>query len=167
MALLLIFQTHTSCFWMLLIEPGGEPIDDNPSSSYEPVYMSREQLNGSVKIKPAQELRNTGKIYIFGNYIFVNQRYKGIHIINNSNPSSPINEKFIEIPGCLDMAVKQNTLYADNAVDLLTLDISNLQNIQLVNRLQNTFPSILSPNGIGWDYADPSKGIVVDWIEKK
>jgi len=58
---------------------------------FEPVYMSYEELRASVKSESAQALKKPGKIYMKGNYIFVNEVDKGIHIIDNSNPSSPQN----------------------------------------------------------------------------
>jgi hypothetical protein len=78
-----------------------------------------------MKSAPAQALGNPGKIYIYGNYIFLNESNVGIHIIDNSQPSAPRNIAFIPIPGNLDLAVTGNTLYADSYSDLVTFDISN------------------------------------------
>lgn len=130
---------------------------------YEPVYMSFEELRSSVKSETAQALKKPGKIYIKGNYIFVNEIDKGIHIIDNTNPSSPQNIAFIKIPGNVDIAAQGNTLYADSYIDLLALDISNPTNVVVTKRVENALPDRVFTNGY---YADLTKGVVTEWVEK-
>ena len=62
---------------------------------------------------------------MYGNYIFLNEVNKGVHIIDNSNPAKPSIKAFINIPGNVDIAVKGSTLYADLFADLVVVDISN------------------------------------------
>ena len=92
---------------------------------YLPVYKTTAQVRANIKSNPAEAIQQPGKIVLLGNYIFLNEVDKGIHIIDNSNPSSPKNIAFIDIPGNEDLAVKGNTLYADLYTDLVTLDISD------------------------------------------
>src|SRR6188508_596804 len=73
---------------------------------YKPVYMGWDEFRNSVETQPAHAIQNPGKIYYYNNFIFLNEVNKGIHIINNSNPASPVNTGFINIPGNIDMAVK-------------------------------------------------------------
>ena len=80
--------------------------------TFVPVYMSYADMRNGVKSGPAQPLKNPGKIYLKGNYIFVNEVNLGIHVIDNTNPSSPQNIAFISIPGNQDLAANGNTLYA-------------------------------------------------------
>jgi hypothetical protein len=82
-------------------------------------------------------MEESGKIYAYGNYIFVNDKLKGVHVIDNSNPASPKKISFIKIAGNVDISVKDNYLYADSLTDLIVLDISDLDNIRIVNRLFN------------------------------
>ena len=130
---------------------------------YTPVYMSYEELRASVKSEPALALKKPGKIYMKGNYIFVTEVDKGIHIIDNTNPSSPQNISFINIPGNLDIAAVGNTLYADSYIDLLALDISNPLNVTVTKREQNALPDRIYTSGY---YADPTKGVVTNWKEE-
>ncbi len=132
--------------------------------TYEPVYMSYEDLRQAVKSEPARALKKPGKIYMKGNYVFINEVDKGIHIIDNSNPAAPQNIAFINIPGNIDIAAIGNVLYADSYVDLLTLDISNPVNISILNRNENVLPYRVFTNGT---YANPQQGVVVDWLEKE
>ena len=71
----------------------------------------------------------SGKIYFKDHYIFVNEYQKGIHVIDNEDPRNPQIIKFIEIPGNVDMAIADDILYADSYVDLLSIDISDIGNI--------------------------------------
>lgn len=127
--------------------------------AYEPVYMSYESLRSGVKTEAARALQKPGKIYMAGNFIFVNEVNEGIHIINNQNPASPQNVSFISIPGNIDMAAMGNLLYADSYIDLLVFDISNPQQVQLVKRVENALPQRYTESGI---VADPQQGVVVD-----
>jgi hypothetical protein len=108
---------------------------------YEPVYMLRAELQSAVKVSPAQTLREPGKIYTKGHYLFINEINKGVHIVDNSNPAAPRFLSFINIPGNLDIAVKGNILYADNYIDLVAFDISNPLDVRLINRVENIFPT--------------------------
>lgn len=129
---------------------------------YTPVYISEAELRTSVAMLPAAEIVAPGKIYYMTPYIFVNELDKGIHIINNSDPSNPQNISFINIPGNIDISVKGNILYADSYIDLVALDISDPLNVFEVERVENVFPQ---RNYEGWT-AEPGKGVVVDFIER-
>jgi hypothetical protein len=130
---------------------------------YEPVYTSLETLRSSVDMVPAQPIHSVGKIYIKDQWLFINEPGKGIHVVDNSEPSSPLVKNFINIPGNFDLAVKGNVLYADSYIDLVTLDISNVSNIRETSRLENVF---LNYNTLGF-YLDASNGLITDWVEKK
>jgi len=105
-----------------------------------PVFLEMSTVRqADIIIEPGKQLDNPGKIYLFGDYLFINEPQKGIHILDNSNPSSPINLNFINIPGNVDLAINSNILYADSYVDLLAFDISNVKDIKLVKRQENVF----------------------------
>ena len=105
-----------------------------------PVYLEMSDVRArTISVEPPQELESPGKIYIYGDYLLINEPTKGIHILDNTNPSNPINKNFIPIEGNVDLAVNSNILYADNYVDLLAFDISNLNNIQLIKRVEDVF----------------------------
>jgi hypothetical protein len=109
-------------------------------SYYQPVFQTKQEVRDNIKSNPAQPIERPGKIYIKGQYIFLNEIDKGIHIIDNSNPASPQRIGFITIPGNLDIAVKGNTLYADLYTDLVAIDISNPHNVVLKKTIENVFP---------------------------
>ncbi|HLL43760.1 MAG TPA: hypothetical protein VK369_11515 [Segetibacter sp.] len=129
---------------------------------YRPVYKSFEEVRAGIKSDAALPAKNPGKIFFLSNYIFLNEIDKGIHIIDNSNPSAPVNKYFIAIPGNLDLAVKGNTLYADNYRDLVTLDISNPANVQVKKITEKVFSRRQYLNG----FFEDTTRVIVDWIKK-
>lgn len=105
-----------------------------------PVYLEMSDIRARlIAPEPAQPMDNPGKIYIYKDYLFVNEPTKGIHILDNTNPSNPINLSFIPIEGNVDLAINSDILYADNYVDLLAFDISKISNIKLVKRVEDVF----------------------------
>ena len=139
--------------------------------NYSPVYMVRSEMEKAVKIESAQPLRVTGKIYLYGNFILVNEKFKGIHVIDNNNPAEPHNMAFLHIDGCIDMAMKNNVLYVDNAVDLIALKTSdNFTTVKVTERIKGIFPETESPDGY-WSAETvnrfrPQNGILVAWKKK-
>jgi hypothetical protein len=126
---------------------------------FEPVYTSLSEIRSSVAFQEPEALNNTGKIYIIGNSILINELGKGIHVIDNYNPASPKIEGFINIPGNYDMAVRDKILYADSYMDLLAIDISDINNIQILNRIENV---IYSNSSMGFDVVT-EMGVITDW----
>jgi len=130
---------------------------------FEPVYQTTEEIRSQFEIQDPRDLVSPGKIYMLGDFLFINERGEGIHIIDNSIPSNPMKLKFINIPGNFDMAAKGGFLYADNYIDLLAIDIRDLSNIQLVKRVENVFP--LYNNQFGF-WADDGM-VITGWEEKQ
>ena len=107
----------------------------------EPEILSLEEVRSAVSIDPPAVISNRGKIYLLGNFLFLNDPGEGIHIIDNSDPSNPKKLRFINIPGNYDMAGKGKYLYADSYMDMLVFDISDVDNIQLTKRVEKAFPN--------------------------
>ena len=105
-----------------------------------PIYEVLSKFRESIKSQPAADIGVTGKITVIGKYIYLSEPLKGIHVIDNSNPSSPKNVSFINIPGNEDMAIREQHLYADAYGDLVTFDISNPLNVVAKNFAANVFP---------------------------
>lgn len=101
--------------------------------------MSKSVFRKSVEITDPKAIDETGKIYVYKDYIFVSDVNKGIHVIDNSNPSAPTAIKFIQVIGNEDISVKGDFLYADSATDLLVFDISDINNVTFKERLEDVF----------------------------
>jgi hypothetical protein len=129
---------------------------------YVPVYKTTAEVKANIKSGESKAIVNPGKLFIQGNYIFLNEVDKGIHIIDNSNPSNPRNIAFIDIPGNMDLAVKGNALYADLYTDLVTMDISDPLHVVVKKYNEGVFPYRVYGNGF---LSDTSR-IIADWIKR-
>jgi hypothetical protein len=127
-----------------------------------PVYATTESVRSNIKNLAATPVSAPGKMYIRGSYIFLNEINKGIHIINNTNPANPVNEAFVAIPGCEDIAVLGNTLYADCYTDMMVIDISNPKSVALKHFVPDLFPHRRFILG----YTMDSNTVITDWVVK-
>jgi hypothetical protein len=135
----------------------------NTSYYYEPVYMSFSELRASVGSLEPIEISAPGKIYFKDDFIYINEVGKGIHVIDNTDPSSPQPKSFINIPGNFDLAIRNNILFADSYVDLVAIDISVVGEEKEVGRANNMFNYYSSLRFT----ADPIRGVVSDLREVK
>lgn len=119
---------------------------------YDPIYLSVEEIRADISTEAPRELVNPGKLYVYEQYLFINELSEGVHVYDNSNPSSPSNIGFIAIPGNVDIAVKEGYMYADNYMDLVTIDINDPLKSQLVCRDEDVYSNY---------WLDPNRGIFV------
>ncbi|HLN56248.1 MAG TPA: hypothetical protein VK207_09660 [Bacteroidales bacterium] len=133
-----------------------------------PVYMTYEELRNAVKTDAGRDLENPGKIYFKDNYIFIIEEFKGIHVYDNTNPSSPVKKSFVNVPGIVDMAISGDILYADSFVDLVLLDLRDVSNIREAGRVKDLLPYTTPPvdNKLPVGSVDKDKGLVVAWEVK-
>jgi hypothetical protein len=136
---------------------------------YQPIYMSWEELRLPVEATPPRELESLGKIYAWGTWLFINQPNMGIHVIDNNDPTKPINSAWLPIPGNIDIAVKDSKLFVDSYVDLVVLDLSDLTAISEVARLNDTFvyDSYQNVDESVWfdEGIDETRGVVIGAIQ--
>ncbi len=127
---------------------------------FKPVYKTKAEVKAAAKSGPAISVSNPGKLFIKGSYAFLSELDKGVHVIDFSNPAAPRSIAFITIPGCVDLAVRGNYLYADCYTDLVTMDISNPQAVVVKQFIEGVFPHRRYTNGF---LADTSK-VITSWI---
>jgi len=161
---LAVLAVYVFCFFSC------EKKNDSAYKEYlvaKPLKITKTAFNKGVDVSPPVPITESGKIYAYEDYIFINDTYKGVHVIDNRNPSSPQKIAFIKIPGNVDISVKDNYLYADSLTDLMVLDISDLNNITLVDRLQNVLgSSIIWPVDVDFfEYGevDYENELIVGW----
>lgn len=107
---------------------------------YEAVFVQPDEFRKSnIEYFEIRLLENPGKIYYYKTTLIINEKYEGIHLYDNSDATSPAYLGFISIPGNIDVSIKEDILYADNYVDLLSIDISNFKDPKLLNRQEEVF----------------------------
>lgn len=104
---------------------------------YDPVYMTASQFRVNVSTEPAKALENPGKMYFYKDFLFINQKGEGVHIYDNSDKNNPTFVTFYNIPGNFDIVIKDDLLVADNVIDLITIDISDIYNPLTINRIED------------------------------
>jgi hypothetical protein len=133
-----------------------------------PEILSKADFRTSVEVLGPQNIDEAGKIYAYSNYIFVNDKFQGVHIIDNTNPEIPQAIAYIKIPGNVDISIKNNFLYADSSVDLLVFNISDINSVQLVERLEDVFSVYdyqipIEAQEINWNNFDFNNQVIVGW----
>lgn len=130
---------------------------------WKPIY-SIEENTETIEMKSSEPLEKPGRIYVYEQYLLVNDQAKGIHIYDNSNTSNPFEVSFIAIPGNLDFSVREGMLYADNITDMIIIDISNPASPEYKNRIKSVFPVQQFPDEFGaFECVDNSRGTVIGW----
>jgi hypothetical protein len=133
---------------------------------FVPEYLPVNQAKQISYSSTPRSFSSAGKIVAFGSTVFQIENGAGIHIINYSNPSSPVKAGFIAIPGCVEMSIKNNTIYANNFNDLVVLDVT-AGAVTLLKRVDNAFPRSLNsyPPGFNvyFECPESSKGYIVSW----
>lgn len=147
--------------------------DKNDDSDYEdylvarPLKISLEEFKNGVDVISPLPINESGKIYAYQGYIFINDKYKGIHVIDNTDPTNPQKKAFIKIAGNVDISIKDDYLYADSLMDLIVLDISDMNSISIVNRLENVLrDNVIWPSQadfIEYEDIDYSSEVLVGW----
>ncbi|MBK7213805.1 MAG: hypothetical protein IPH88_11030 [Bacteroidales bacterium] len=134
-------------------------------TAYVPTYMTYDEMRLAIKATSPTEVGTPGKIAVRDQYLFINEKYKGVHIYDNSNPAAPVNLSFIDIPGNVDMAIKGNFLYADSYVDLVVINIRDVNNPIEIARIQNIFPYTIPETDYTYPITgiDQAKGVITGW----
>ncbi|MEO2063837.1 MAG: hypothetical protein ABGW97_12705 [Christiangramia sp.] len=134
-----------------------------------PITQSVADFRASVKVEEPQSIHESGKIYAYQDYIFVNDKNEGVHVIDNSDRFNPKNIQFLKIPRNTDVAVKDDKLYANNGMDLVVFDISDKDNIKETGRIEDVFPNYhqVVPEGVAYidtqDF-DPSQEVIIGYV---
>lgn len=141
-----------------------EELSTFSGSGKRPVYLPLSALD-DVKNLPPQPVGLTGPIFLRDTLFFMLEQKKGIHVFNVKDSANVTALTFFQIPAVTDFSIAGNRLYADSWRDLLTLDISNLYDIRLLDRQKDVFSPLLFPplySGF-FECVDESKGAVVGW----
>lgn len=147
------------------VDPGPQFIEVERVTGYIPVYESSRATE--IFMAPPRPVTKPGKIYLYGRYLLINERKRGIHVFDNSDPSLPVNLGFLQLLGSTDLAVKDSVLYADHMGNLVALKVNDFGTIVEKARipLRNWARGIPPPPGFYFQCVESRKGIVVDWKE--
>jgi hypothetical protein len=143
----------------LLLLPGC--LKDHVKESYqlyEPVYALKSSVLAGINGDAGTPVSQTGQIYVKGSYVYLNDPGKGIHIIDNSDPANPVQTAFLNIPGNLNIGIRNNILYADMYADVLSIDISNVHQVKVLGILRSFFSTRV--------FVSDTNYVIASWILK-
>lgn len=103
------------------------------------IYADLDDIRAIPLLGTVQEIVDPGKIFVEEEFLLIGEEKKGIHVLDNSDPSNPTQVGFINIPGNREFYIEGNFLYAETYYDMIKVDISNPEQPTLVNRVENTF----------------------------
>ncbi|MEH6447774.1 MAG: hypothetical protein V7765_03850 [Oleispira sp.] len=157
-----------------------EPCDkDNDKISKEcikPVVLPWQELRKEITsdLSGNELLKRSGKIYVLDSWLFVVEKYRGIHIFDMSDKLNPLRLVYIPIAGALDLTIKNSILYSSAFTDLVMIDLDTLfqsSGVELVMSRQEdvfSYPSRTQfyPELYWMDYSkitSQSEGIVIGY----
>ncbi len=131
-----------------------------------PLYVQGDAFY-NIKNLPPQSIVQSGSIYLRDTFLFIVDQGKGVHIFDVADPANPVGLTFISIPAISGFTLTGHFMYADSWMDLVTIDISDLFNVVVLDRQKNVFEPYLFPpdySGI-FECVNPERGAVVGWEE--
>lgn len=142
-----------------------DPNKNQEVTGWKPVYLSAADMQ-KIDNQSPKPIVNAGKIYIKDYFLFQIETGEGIHVIDLSTPSDPKKITFIRVPGAQEISIIGNNLYTNNFNDLVILNINEIEEVKVVNRIAGTFNllnSEIPPETGYFECIDNSKGIVTGW----
>lgn len=155
---------------MACTKPYIDPVRPVPETTdgWAPIYDS---TNSSKLIKATapRPIKKGGRIYIKDSMLYQVEQGRGIHAINIAKKDAPVKLGFLEVVGAQEMAIIGDVLYTNNLNDLVAIDITQIHNPRVVDRISGAFHifDAAYPPGAGWyECIDSKKGKVVGWEMK-
>ncbi len=137
---------------------------------YTPLLMERAEFETSIQLNAmAKPISQPGKLCLYKNWVLLVENYKGIHLIDNSDPANPVNKGFLTIPGCLEVAVRNDVFYVNSSVDLVgvKVDFAALTAIEMT-RQRGILPFPATPDGYIPEYimekCASGEYVLVGWL---
>ena len=138
--------------------------------AYVPVYSTMTEIH-TYSVEAMKPTLQAGKIYAWQNFIFQNDLFTGIHIIDNKDRNHPKKIAFLKLPLSTEIAIKDHFLYTNNFEDLVVFDIADPAKPALVKRVEKVFPVAVDQKyppvrNAYFQCPEPSKGVIVRWEKK-
>ncbi|MGB3799667.1 MAG: hypothetical protein WA952_07610 [Lewinella sp.] len=139
-------------------------------TAYHPVVISAaEWRTNDFSFTTPDQVCDPSGFYVYGDLLFVFDRSKGLHIIDNTDNADPRPLTFLNIPGGEGISVRNNVLYVNQYVDLLAFDLSQPTEPTLLSRTENVFDpysnfstGIMSNGDVTIDYVEGTETIQVN-----
>lgn len=108
-------------------------------TEYIPLTVNADEFRGPIAAEGPRSLCDPGQIYYFRDYLYIQERGEGLHILDNSDPTAPAAIAFLPIDGVESLAIRNGILYANQYVDIVTFDVSDPVNPRFLERTEDVF----------------------------
>ena len=139
------------------------------ASGLRPLYATGDDLN--ISLQQPKTYGQLGQIVYVDPYLLIGETYRGIHVIDNSDPTDPRKLNFINIPGCNSFTVGDGVIYATSGRDLVTLTFTG-ETLVEKSRIDEYFTGndavdqVSPANYSGFfECVDATQGTVIGWVE--
>ncbi len=120
------------------------------------VYGDLNEVRSLPLLSAPRAIDNPGKIFIGEDFILIGEENEGIHVYDNTNPSSPVNVSFIQLPFTKEFYVDNDVVYAESHYDFLKIDLSNISMPTVIDRVEFAFGNAITNREgevlIGFDF---------------
>jgi hypothetical protein len=160
-----LFYTSFFLFLTACICPDFEPPD--AVEGLRPLYLPAESLD-LISTQDPRTLSTPTDFSFYGDYLLAMEKYQGIYVLDNTDPTQPSALYFWDIPGIVSYTTQGEILYADNAIDLLVINMSDPSQIRVLTKLANIYDgsntALFPENFIGFfECVDTTRGVVIGW----
>jgi hypothetical protein len=107
-------------------------------------YVIKPEVISAARVQSPRAMVDARGFALYGTTMFMNERDKGIHVIDCGNPSSPKNVGFIPIPGNTGVSIKNGVMYADCYCDLFVFKLSGNNQVEFQSAVREVFSSRMS-----------------------
>lgn len=136
--------------------------------------MTQRLIDLGANVREYEKIKQPGKLYVYQNYLLVNDKFNGVYVFDNSTNTDPKFIAFIRVLGSQDMLIKNGMLYLDSFVDVVHIDIDALLGAEEVSDITAAITrteKVLNPpqydeflpSGFRFEFVDHSKGIVIGY----
>lgn len=114
------------------------------------VYADLAEIRDVPLVASAKSINDPGKIFIGDKFILIGEKEEGIHVFDNTNPNNPTAISFLQLPMTREFYVDGDFIYAEGHYDFMKIDMTDMYNPQLKNRVEYAFGES-HENGEGQD----------------
>lgn len=139
-------------FYILFMFLGFSCVDRDrvfvQESNYRPILMDNERVN-DCEFKNSQNNNIITQTKAIDSFLFLLDYGLGVHFVDISDVNVPKKVGFFSIPACIDIDIKNKTLYVNNLNDLLLIDFTTFSQPKIIKREKKVFSiNINTPDGL-------------------
>ncbi len=141
-----------------------EPLQEFVPDGRQPIYLDGDPEE-IVALAP-RAIVEGGSLVRDETMLYIVDVGTGVHILDNTDPGSPVELAFVQVYGVTTISVKASRLFANNFTDLVTIDVSDPTRVRVLDRDPDLFDEEIEfpQNYSGFfECYDSSKGRLIGW----